>query len=309
MRAGDFLRLSARLTRLGAPATTRRSLTEAIEADHVLSVGVTAARSMVDASTHPLATNVHRRSITNLITWPITGTRPAHLKEFESRLPRRGPTPPAPVLTAEERTRFFDHLLTVAERTPRASDPLLRRQAVYLLGFDGRKQVIDWLRDEWRHTGHRCVADGDVTGLLEARSASVALASAGDGTNIHDFANRVSDTWAEIANLNYWAYWIGEFPGEQTNDRFMVTDAGPWSGAMLLRHLASRLHTSSAHLPLNLHTVHTLVAARPTLLGAQPGLRSELTEALDRLTASGTLTRTGHDEVTGLRYALRMAER
>ncbi len=55
MNAGDFLHLGNRLCRLGAPAPTGRHLREAIEADHVLSTGVTAGDRWVDADTHPLA--------------------------------------------------------------------------------------------------------------------------------------------------------------------------------------------------------------------------------------------------------------
>lgn len=82
MNAGDFLRLSSRLSRLGAPASTGRHLREAIEADQVLSTGITAGATWIDADTHPLAASVHRRTITNLITWPVTRQMPQHLAEF-----------------------------------------------------------------------------------------------------------------------------------------------------------------------------------------------------------------------------------
>ncbi|WP_130345669.1 helix-turn-helix domain-containing protein [Herbihabitans rhizosphaerae] len=76
MNTGDFLRLCSRLSRLGAPPSTGRHLREAIEADQVLSTGVTAGATWVDADVHPLAASVHRRTITNLITWPITRETP-----------------------------------------------------------------------------------------------------------------------------------------------------------------------------------------------------------------------------------------
>src|SRR5438270_853756 len=202
MSAREFLRLSGRLSRLGSPASTGRYLREAIEADQVLSTGITAGTTWVDADTHPLAASVHRWTTTNLITWPITGKAPQHLHEFTSRMFRRGPAPICPSLGAEERTRFLDHLLTIAERGTHADEALLRRQAVYLLGFDGRPQVVDWLRAEWVRAGRRPVKNGDITGLLEARSASVALASAGDGTHLQDFVDHMTDTGAEVANLN-----------------------------------------------------------------------------------------------------------
>lgn len=310
MNAGDFFRLASRLTRLGAPASTRRQLTEAIEADQVISTGIRAGDAIVGMATHPLAASVHRRTITNLITWPITGVLPQQLREFTPKVARRGPVAAHPSLAAEEQGRFFDHLLTVAERCTRPEEALMRRQAVYLLGFDGRPQVVEWLRHEWRRAGSRTVRDGDVAGLLEARSASVALASAGDGTQIHDFVERTTDTPAEVANLNYWAYWIGDLSDEQTSDAFMFNeDSRSWAGVRLLEHLACRLDPDAPHLPLNLHTLHSLIASRPLLLNERPGVRGDLLDVLDRLGSSGNLTRVGRDQVAGLRYALRIADR
>jgi hypothetical protein len=215
---GGFLRLCGRLSRRGAPASTERHLCEAVEADQVLSTGITAGATWVDADDHPLAAKVHRWTVTNLIMWPIIGRTPQHLHGFTSKTSRRGPAPTYPSLAADERTRFLDHMLTVAERGTRAEEALLRRQAVYLLGFDGRPQVVDWLRAEWNRAGRRPVKHGDITGLLEARSASVALASAGDSTHLHDFVEHTADTRAEVANLNYWAHWIGELNEEQASD-------------------------------------------------------------------------------------------
>ncbi|CRK60025.1 hypothetical protein [Alloactinosynnema sp. L-07] len=308
MGAGAFLRLCARLSRLGAPASTGRHLREAIEADQVLSTGVSAGSSWIDAEVHPLAARVHRQTITNLITWPFTQQLPRHLCEFVPKIPRRGPVATYPALTAEARTRFLDHLLTVAERGNQAGEALLRRQSVYLLGFDHRPQTTDWLRDEWKRAGRRPVRDGDIAALLEARSASVALASVGDRTQLHDFVGTTFGGRAEIANLTYWAHWIGELSEEQTTDAFMTSnDTRLWSGASLLRHLVSRLEPCSPHLPLNLYTLHALVASRPELLDRGPATRARLAGVLDRLDSSAELTRSARTQVAGLLYALRIA--
>lgn len=310
MNAGDFLRLTGRLSRLGAPASSGRHLREAIEADQVLSTGITAGAAWIDADAHPLAASVHRRTITNLITWPIIRNMPQQLHEFTPKVPRRGPAPSYPSLHTEERTRFLDHLLTVAERGTHANEALLRRQAVYLLGFDGRPQVVDWLRAEWKRAGSRPVRHGDITGLLEARSACVALASAGDGTHIHDFVDHMTDTRAEVANLNYWAHWIGELDDEQTSDVFMLDDdTRTWTGVRLMRHLTNRLDPDAPHLPLNLYTLHALIASRPSLLSGRPAVRATLAGVLDKLTSADGLTRTSRDQIAGLHYALRIADR
>ncbi|MFD0202425.1 MULTISPECIES: helix-turn-helix domain-containing protein [Saccharothrix] len=304
--AGELLKLGARLSRAGAPASTGRHLGEAIEADLVLATGITAGDSWVDPDHHPLAAAVHRRTLTNLITWPFTGSTPPQLGEFIPKVPRRGPVTTRPLLHVDERTRFLDHLVHVTERAGYASEPLLRRQAVYLLGFDRRAHVVDWLRDEWHRVGRRTIPGDDVTGLLEARSASVALAATGEGEHIHDFVSRMSDR-DEVANLNYWAYWIGELGDVRTDDSFMRdVDTRSWSGSVLLAHLSNRLDPTTPHLPLNLHTLHALVASRPELLDGRPRLRASLTESLDRLASGDSLTRTGRDQVAGLRYALRI---
>ncbi|SDC50655.1 helix-turn-helix transcriptional regulator [Actinokineospora iranica] len=310
VQAGDVLRLGSRLAHLGAPASTRRHLREAMEADLVLSTGVAAAATWVGPEAHPLAGHVHRRSLTNLITWPLTGDLPPQLIEFTPKIPNRGPTALRPRLTIEATSRFLDHLMTVVEHCKRPQDALLRRQAVYLLGFDKRPHVADWLRGEWDRASRRPVAEGDVTALMEARSASVTLAATGDGGRLHDFLGVTSGASAEVANLNYWAHWVGESADEHSTDDFMRDEnSGQWHGVRLLRHLIDRLVPDSAHLPLNLHTMHSLVASRPALLTDSPRIRPLLSEALDRITSAGTLTRTGRTQVAGLHYALRLAER
>ncbi|MFD1147955.1 helix-turn-helix domain-containing protein [Saccharothrix hoggarensis] len=306
--AGELVKVAARLSRAGAPASTGRHLNEAIAADLVLSTGIAAGDSWIDPDRHPLAAVVHRKTITNLITWPFTGDTPPQLSEFTSKVSRRGPVAPHPLLHPDERARFFDHLIHVAERSGYAGEPLLRRQSVYLLGFDRRAHVADWLRDEWHRVGRRTLPENDITGLLEARSASVALASTGEGEHIHDFVGRMSGTRAEVANLNYWAYWIGELDDVRIDDSFMGDeDTRSWNGGALLAHLAGRLAPTAPHLPLNLHTLHALVAARPALLAARPRVRTSLAESLDRLASDGSLSRTGRDQVAGLRYALRIS--
>jgi len=310
INTGELLSLCARLTRLGAPPSTSRHLLEAIEADQVLSTGITAGSGWVDPDSHPLANSVHRWTITNLITWPIVGKMPQHLDEFARNTSRRGPVPAQPLLGAEERVRFLDHLQTVAERAHNENEALLRRQAVYLLGFDGRPQVVDWLRAEWNRAGRRRVRQEGLTGLMEARSASVALAVTGDSTHLHDFVNRMTEDRGEVANLNYWAYWIGELSDRQVSDHFMFdADTRTWAGVRLLHHLVKRLQPASPHLPLNLCTLHSLIASRPTLLSGPPEIRTSLARALDGLSSAEDLSRTSRDQLAGLQYTVRIADR
>lgn len=310
INAGGLLSLCARLTRLGAPPSTSRHLLEAIEADQVLSTGITAGAAWSGSDHHPLANSVHRWTITNLITWPIIGRTPQHLSEFTRSTARRGPVPAQPALSTEERVRFFDHLRTVAERAREENEALLRRQAVYLLGFDGRPPVVDWLHNEWHRTGRHRGRQECLTGLMEARSASVALAVAGDSTQLHDFVNGLSNDRTEAANLNYWAYWIGELSERQANDHFMLdVDTRTWAGVRLLQHLVERLQPASPHLPLNLCTLHSLIASRPAVLSGPPTHRMSLASALSELCSIDDMSRADRARLAGLQYAVRMADR
>jgi hypothetical protein len=86
-------------------------------------------------------------------------------------------------------------------------------------------------------------------------------------------------------------------------------DTRSWTGLRLLRHLMNRLHPQSPHLPLNLYTLHVLIASRPSLLSGPPAVRAALVQAFDQLGSTGQLTRTSRDQLAGLQYALRLADR
>jgi hypothetical protein len=118
------------------------------------------------------------------------------------------------------------------------------------------------------------------------------------------------DPTSEIANLNYWAHWIGELGDDHADDTFMLAhDTRSWTGTHLLQHLINRLDPTAAHLPLNLHTLHTLIATRPGLLHHRPAMQTSLSVVLDRLGDSEKPSLSVRDEIAGLRYALRLADR
>ena len=55
----------------------------------------------------------------------------------------------------------------------------------------------------------------------------------------------------ESANLNYWAYWVGEIPDTQLDDAFMGTcQPGSWHGRKLLHHIADRLDPALGYVDL-----------------------------------------------------------
>jgi hypothetical protein len=142
------------------------------------------------------------------------------------------------------------------------------------------------------------------------RTASVALASAGDTELLNDFVTGLASDRKDAVNLNYWAYWIGEIPDEQPNDNFMLaTDPRSWGGTRLLEHLIPRLRPDKLHLPLNLHTLHSLVASRPALLNNSQQTRRLVAGALELVGAHDGLGLAVRDQLAGLAYAVRIAER
>ncbi|MER7277521.1 hypothetical protein ABT369_24070 [Dactylosporangium sp. NPDC000244] len=119
----------------------------------------------------------------------------------------------------------------------------------------------------------------------------------------------MTDGAREVANLNYWAYWIGEISEEQTSDAFMLdADTRSWTGVRLLQHLMGRLDPDSAHLPLNVATLHSLVASRPSLLSGRPAVRASLAEVLSKLASTDGRSRAERDRLAGLQYAVRIAD-
>ena len=64
--------------------------------------------------------------------------------------------------------------------------------------------------------------------------------------------DQLCDETGECANLNYWAFWVGDFAEQQTGDAFMgTTPLSAWHGNRLLRHLLDRLYGNIGFLELN----------------------------------------------------------
>lgn len=181
LQASDLVRLRSQLLRRGAEPIALGGLDDAINADLIIAEAVEAGDQPLARSTHPLGVTVHQRTLTNLITWPFTGGTPAQLRPLHRPMRRRGPVPTQPSLDERERTRFFDHLLVTADANPHDEAALLRRQAIYLLGFDHRSSTADWLHAEQRRalrnagrTDH--VAPGSPSGRRLSRSPPPATA-------------------------------------------------------------------------------------------------------------------------------------
>lgn len=312
LRAGDLARIRVRLIGRGAPPRLFLILADAIEADvaidHALHLGARSA----EPRHHPLAVTVHRRDLTNLITWPFNGLLPTQLAGMVLAQPRRrGPAADRPVIGAADRKAFFDLLLSVAETSREPEHALLRRQAIYLLSFDPGQHTRDWLEHEHiraiRHAGR----DDTIPSWVAVRSAAVSLTRYGHRDPLAAFiSGGLSSHQQEVANLNYWAYWLGEIPDTQIDDSFMSGDPiASWDGSRLLAHLLDRIEPSADQLALNVRTLWQLVLARPRLLADQPDLRAKASARTGEVLDGFDLGKQVRRELSDIAYAIKLSNR
>ncbi|WP_460702998.1 hypothetical protein [Myceligenerans halotolerans] len=200
-------------------------------------------------------------------------------------------------------------MLAAAERARHPEGGLLRRQAAYLLGFDQRSGTDEWLLGEYTRAIETAPARGDAVATIHGRSAALALARLGDRDPLRRFIDvtLADDAHAEV-NLTYWAYWLGEIPAEYADDHSMVRHGQhAWAGNRLLDHLLHHLD-DPRNGPLNIHSLATVVAARPALLSQNPAARVEAARCVEAA-LDGNMGRHATSDLNNVRYAIRLAAR
>jgi transcriptional regulator with XRE-family HTH domain len=302
---GQMLIHRHRLLQMGTPPALLQALERAMEAD-VLLVG--ALDDSAPIETNPLGAWVMQRDLVEVLTWPLADTTPKPVSGLQQpRRPRRGPVPAGPELDAGEKRRFFTQMRRAAEQARSPDQFLLRRQALYLAGFDDQTDTAEWLEHQQRTTRP---ADW-LADWLNARSVAAVAAKHGDRDRMaHFIATRlVDDDAGEAANLNYWAYWIGETEQIELSDAF-ITSSGPrpWSGRKLMQHLVRGLTPAHDYVEMNVHTLWALLAARPRLLHEASAVARSLPDRIAVLLDSGDLSVQAGRELEGIRYASRLAE-
>lgn len=173
------------------------------------------------------------------------------------------------------------------------------------------EHTAEWLHAEQRRALRHAANTDHIPSWVAVRSSAVALAHGGDRDPLRAFLQHaLTNDRREQANLNYWAYWVGEISSVQVDDTFMNrVNPQTWSGVRLLEHLLELLRPSSGHTELNIHTLWALLLAHPTLLSDHPHLRPRTANTLDLPTEDHNLSPSARRELSDIAYALRLAHR
>jgi hypothetical protein len=201
---------------------------------------------------------------------------------------------------------LFEHLLVVADACPANEEQLLRRQAVYLLAFDDDHQTRHWLTSEYTRAVRSAGRADDIPSWVSVRSAAVALTRSDRDPLLAFITAGLRDEAHEIANLNYWAYWVGELGETQCDDAFMADQAMEWDGGRLLSHLVRRLQPAAEQVELYVHTLWRLLLARPHLLNRYGTNISVVAASVGAALDSVDLTQRARRELSDVIYAIRM---
>lgn len=300
---GQMLVHRHRLLRLGADPALLLALDRAVEADILLASTLDGGQSLEE---NPMGAWVMQRDLVEVLAWPLSGVPPTPLRDLPAPpKPRRGPVPQAPELPVPDRRRFFSMTRRTAEAARGPDHFLLRRQALYLSGYDDAPDTTDWLAHQ-QQTEHP--SDWLTRWLIERSIATVA-ARQGDRERMEHFiSGALSDNDAgEAANLNYWANWLGETPIELSDD-FIAARVGAWQGERLMNHLVRGLTPQHGFFELNVHTLWTLLTARANLLRPGSPVVQQLRDHMPVMLDSSELSARARRELEGIRYAIRLAE-
>ncbi|WP_229879828.1 helix-turn-helix domain-containing protein [Streptomyces echinoruber] len=301
---GQMLRHRHRLMQLGTPAALLQTLDRALEAD-VLLAAVLDEDAPVEGS--PLGTMVMQRDLGEVLAWPLNGVPPQSVRALpRPARPRRGPAPSGPELTHDERRAFFTRMRRTVEQARGREHFLLRRQALYLSGYDRAPEAAEWLAHQQRTER----PDDWLTRWLTARSVAAVAARQGDRDRMTHFIDTAlqDDDAGEAANLNYWAYWVGEMRCLELSDDFIADRTlRPWPGDKLLTHLVQGITPEHGYMDLNIHSVWSLLQVRPNLLRSGAAARA-LRDRLPIMLDGRELSPRGRRELESIRYAIRLAE-
>lgn len=304
VKAGVLLDIRRRLLALGADPGVLHLLDPAMDADRV----ITSTIHPRAGARHPLGSWVHTRDTAHMIAWALNGTVPPALAR-RAATGRRGPVAKAPLLSAPDRSVFFARLREIAESALHAGENglLLHRQCLYLCSYDLGSEAASWMAQDLLSSRDLTSVRGWTPRWATARSTATALARLGDHQPLLDFIDRglAGDDSAEIANLNYWAYWFGSIREAQPDDGFMRHGPSNWEPVRLLRGLATGLHQAPAYMDLYVHSLWALLTTNRWLPLADPVLAEGLAAQTARLLDQDGISQRARRELSAVDYVLR----
>ncbi|UJW36956.1 helix-turn-helix domain-containing protein (plasmid) [Saccharothrix sp. AJ9571] len=256
------------LQALGARPDLLKVWKSALEVDDMLAGG-----AVPNPDLHPLAMVVPDRATTELLVWPISGELPRQLCGSPAALP----------VPQGQRDAVAAQLRRVADIAAPGSETsaMLRRQVKFLVA--GNPASRSWLADQ-EHQDARRSADlrSWTPEWAVARSAAVTAAHAGDLGPLDRFIHDgLASEDAFNANLNYWAYWVGEYQTPWGADHAMNAEReSAWSGELLLASLLDGV-VDAPYRELCAHTLWALLRSRRRL-ATHPGWRTRIAHTVDR---------------------------
>lgn len=289
LRYTDLGKLRRILTLAGASSSHLGVLRDALTADEILT-NVHEATSAHEVDDHPLATIVPNRALTELLAWPITGRPPRQLADLT----------PSLHVTTEYRDVLAQDLRHAANHAHRdTAGAMVRRQAHYLLG--DHQPSADWLAES---TAEDVRAMRDLRewspDWAVGRSRAIVAATNGNHEPMQRFLDQgLADDTAVLANLVYWAYWVGDIAHPWNSDEDMLTDDQPWSGDLLLESLLNGMVTAE-YRELCVQALHALLRVRPRLVDRY---RLRIVDAVDRVTSEHDLTAATSRRLDQIAYA------
>ncbi len=230
---------------------------------------------------HPLGLTVPDRVTTELLIWPLTGDVPHALRGSPARLDV--PHGLQDAVAADLRCAA-----DLAGDQPRAA--MMRRQVKYLVADNPAS--ADWLHTQ---VGAETRSAPDLRTWSHlwpvARSHAIAAAIDGDTEPLLRFIDHgLADDRGVVANLNYWAYWVGEYDTDWTSDADMTSSCSNWSGYRLLDSLLNGVVTAP-YRDLCAHALWALLRHRRHL-ARTTGTRQKIRTATDRALSESRLN--GH---------------
>jgi transcriptional regulator with XRE-family HTH domain len=295
MKVVDLHRHRRTLTNMGADHRKLALIDQAIEVDLILN---RISSDDLLPQQHPLATMVPNRTLTELMAWPLTGRPPRQLGNDRPR---------PPLLAHGERESLAARLRQATERAGNTeAGAMLRRETVCLLARQGGSH--EWLREmASRDRCHLPNVQQWTTGWAIHRSHAVAESIQGNSELLRRFVNEGLASDQNItANLNYWAYWAGEFADTRwtSHDQMVTADLHTWTGKRLLESLIGGL-ASAPYRDLCAHSLWALLSAKPHLIHRAQQRVSLLNAITELLSTPGDLGKAARDYLGQVVYLTR----